>query len=84
MLYPKKVKKACEIITGVLIEYVQAQCDTGVPAVAIDTLFASKNGLPKKLWEEIEGPFAGAILMTSPRAGDISLGPDVNIRPIFL
>ena len=61
VLYPEKVKKACEIITGVLIEFVQAQCDTGVPAVVIDTLYASKNGLPKKLWEEIEGPFAGEI-----------------------
>jgi len=61
VLYPKKVQKACEIITGVLIEYVCAQCDTGVSAVAIDTLFASKSGLPKKLWEEIEGPFAGEI-----------------------
>ncbi|MGB9499549.1 MAG: uroporphyrinogen decarboxylase family protein [Dissulfuribacterales bacterium] len=61
VLYPEKVKKACEIITGVLIEYVCAQCDTGVSAVAIDTLFASKSGLPEKLWEEIEGPFAGEI-----------------------
>jgi uroporphyrinogen decarboxylase len=61
VLYPKKVQKACEIITGVLIEYVQAQCDAGVPAVAIDSLFASKTGLPKKLWEEIEGPFVSEI-----------------------
>jgi uroporphyrinogen decarboxylase len=61
VLYPKKVQKACEIITGVLIEYVQAQCDSGVPAVAIDSLFASKTGLPKKLWEEIEGPFVSEI-----------------------
>jgi uroporphyrinogen decarboxylase len=59
--YPEKVKKGCEIITGVLIEYAQAQCDIGVPALAIDTLFASRNGLSKKLWEEIEGPFAGEI-----------------------
>jgi uroporphyrinogen decarboxylase len=61
VLYPKKVQKACEIITGVLIDYVQAQCDSGVPAVAIDSLFASKTGLPKKLWEEIEGPFVREI-----------------------
>ncbi|MCD6585839.1 MAG: uroporphyrinogen decarboxylase family protein [Desulfobacteraceae bacterium] len=61
VLYPKKVQKACEIITGVLIEYVQAQCDSGIPAVAIDSLFASKTGLPKKLWEEIEGPFVSEI-----------------------
>ncbi len=61
VLYPKKVIKACETITGVLIDFVNAQCQTGVPAVAIDTLYASRNGLPKKLWEEIEGPFSREI-----------------------
>ena len=61
ILYPKKVQKACEIITGVLIEYVQAQSDTGIPAIAIDSLFASKTGLAKNIWEEIEGPFVGEI-----------------------
>jgi uroporphyrinogen decarboxylase len=61
VLYPQKVKKACETITGVLIKYVDAQCDTGVPAVAIDALFASKTGLPKNLWEDIEGPFVREI-----------------------
>jgi uroporphyrinogen decarboxylase len=61
MLYPRQVRKACETITHVLIEYAQAQCDTGVPAIAIDTLYASANGLPKKTWEEIEGPFVREI-----------------------
>jgi uroporphyrinogen decarboxylase len=58
LLYPDEVRKACETVTGVLIEYVEAQCDTGVPAIAIDTLYASASGLPKKVWENIEGPFA--------------------------
>ncbi|HPQ53070.1 MAG TPA: uroporphyrinogen decarboxylase family protein [Spirochaetota bacterium] len=57
MLYPDEVRKACETVTGVLIEYAEAQCDAGVPAIAIDTLFASASGLPKKVWENIEGPF---------------------------
>ncbi len=61
LLYPKKVRKACETITEVLIEFVQAQCETGIGAIAIDTLFASRNGLSKALWEEIEGPFAREI-----------------------
>lgn len=61
VLYPKEVIRACETITSVLLEFVQAQCETGVPAIAIDTLFASRNGLPKKLWEEIEGPFSREI-----------------------
>ena len=55
--YPAEVMKALETITGVLVEFVEAQCDTGVPAIALDTLYASRNGLPKELWERIEGPF---------------------------
>ena len=51
------VIKACETITATLLEFVQAQCETGVPGIAIDTLYAGWNGLPKNLWEEIEGPF---------------------------
>lgn len=61
MLYPGEVRKACEPITEVLIEYVEAQCDTGVTAIAIDSLFASTNALPKRVWEETEGPFVREI-----------------------
>jgi uroporphyrinogen decarboxylase len=67
--YPKQVKGACETITGVLIDYVNAQCDAGVPAVAIDTLFASRSGLSKDLWEQIEGPFAREISLAIKRKG---------------
>lgn len=59
--YPQNVKKACEAVTETLVEFVQAQCDVGVPAIAIDTLFASWNALPKAVWEELEGPFAREI-----------------------
>lgn len=61
MLYPTEVRKACETVTGVLIEYVEAQSETGVPAIAIDALYAGTNGLPKKVWESIEGPFVREI-----------------------
>ena len=59
--YPKKVKAACETVTGVLMDFVDAQCKAGVGAIALDTLFASKNALPKKIWEDMEGPYAGEI-----------------------
>ncbi len=59
--YPEEVRKACETVTGVLIEYAKAQCDTGIPAIAIDTLYASGSGLPKNVWEDIEGPFVREI-----------------------
>jgi uroporphyrinogen decarboxylase len=67
--YPAKVLKAIEVITEVAIEYVEAQCDTGVQAVALDTLFASWNGLSKELWEKIEGPFARELANAVRRRG---------------
>jgi len=57
LLHPKEVIAASETVTAVLIEYVEAQCEKGVPAIALDTLYASTSALPKKVWEEIEGPF---------------------------
>lgn len=57
LLHPKEVIAASETVTGVLLEYVEAQCEKGIPAVVIDTLYASASALPKKVWEEIEGPF---------------------------
>jgi uroporphyrinogen decarboxylase len=69
VLYPKEVRKACEAINHTLLEFAQAQCETGVSAVAIDTLYASRNGLSKQLWEEIEGPFAREISQTIKKNG---------------
>jgi uroporphyrinogen decarboxylase len=59
--HPGEVRKACETITSVLLEFVQAQCETGVVAMTIDTLFASQNGVPKEVWEQVEGPFVREI-----------------------
>lgn len=59
--YKKEVIRACGTITETLLEYVQAQCDTGVPAIAIDTLYASWDGVSRELWEAIEGPFVREI-----------------------
>jgi uroporphyrinogen decarboxylase len=58
LLHPSDVKAALETITETLIEYVEAQCDVGATSVALDTLFASWNGLSREQWEEFEGPYA--------------------------
>ncbi|MBU0992849.1 MAG: uroporphyrinogen decarboxylase family protein [Proteobacteria bacterium] len=55
--YPQEVKAGCEIVTDVLMEFVDAQLDVGVPVISFDTLFASWNGVRKSLWEELEGTF---------------------------
>jgi len=56
--HPLEVMAALDTITETLIDYVKAQCDAGAIGVALDTLFASWNGLSRELWEQIEGPFA--------------------------
>ena len=58
ILHPSDVKAALETITETLVEYVEAQCDASATAVALDTLFASWNGLSREQWEEFEGPYA--------------------------
>ena len=82
-LYPKEVMAACDTITEVLVEFVLAQCEAGVPAIAIDTLFASRSGLPKDLWEEIEGPFAGEISRAIKSTGRIVAIHNCGDAPYF-
>jgi uroporphyrinogen decarboxylase len=59
--YPDHVKKACAAITETLLDFVKAQCDTGIHAITIDTLLASWNALPKNVWSDLEGEFTGEI-----------------------
>ncbi|MFZ5563887.1 MAG: uroporphyrinogen decarboxylase family protein [Thermodesulfobacteriota bacterium] len=82
-LYPKEVIAACDTITEVLVEFVLAQCEAGVPAIAIDTLFASRSGLPKDLWEEIEGPFAREISRAIKSTGRIVAIHNCGHAPYF-
>lgn len=71
MYYPDHVKKACAAVTETLVDFAEAQCDTGVPAVTIDTLYAAQSALPKDVWESLEGPFAGEIASAIKRKGCI-------------
>lgn len=61
VLYPAEVMAAMETVTSVLIDYINALCDTGLIIIAPDMLFASKSGLGKELWEKMEGPFGREI-----------------------
>jgi uroporphyrinogen decarboxylase len=61
LLHPKAVMAGMETVTETLIEYVEALCDAGLPAVALDTLLASWSGLSRELWEKIEAPFVKQI-----------------------
>jgi len=69
VLHPAEVSAAAETITGVLIDYINALCDTGLIIIAPDMLFASKNLLGKELWEKMEGPLARQIADVIHRRG---------------
>ena len=61
MKNPEVVHEASEIITDVLLEQIDALCETGVHAVVLDTLFASGSIMSKDLWMKMEGPYARRI-----------------------
>jgi len=52
---PDAVKAAAAAINETLKDYVHAIIDTGVPAVMLDTLFASGSVMSKPMWMEMEG-----------------------------
>jgi uroporphyrinogen decarboxylase len=58
MKNPEVVIQAEEVITDVLLEQVDALCETGAHAIVLDTLFASGSIMSKDLWMKMEGPFA--------------------------
>lgn len=61
VLYPKEVMAALEVVTEVLIDYIDALCDTGLITICPDMLFCARSGLGQELWEKIEGPFGRRI-----------------------
>jgi uroporphyrinogen decarboxylase len=69
VLHPGEVTAAAETVTGVLIDYINALCDTGLIIIAPDMLFAAKSGLGKELWEKIEGPLGRQIADVIHRRG---------------
>jgi uroporphyrinogen decarboxylase len=60
-LYPNEVMAAMETVTGVLIDYINALCDTGLIIICPDMLYSARSGIGKELWEKIEGPFGREI-----------------------
>ncbi len=59
--YPAEVKAALEVVTQVLLDYAQALCATGIPALCVDVLYASRSALSPNMWGEIDAPFARRI-----------------------
>ena len=77
------VMKALETVTEGLIEYVEGQCDCGATGVMLDTLFASWSGLGKRLWEDVEGPFARELSRVVRRKGKAVILHNCGHGPYF-
>ena len=81
--YPEKVKVALEVITEVLIDYARAQCDTGVDAVMLDTLFGAQSGISRELWVEMEGVYVRRITDEIRRCGALVTLHNCGTGPYF-
>ncbi len=81
--HPDKVKAGLEIVTEVLVDYARAQCDTGVDGVMLDTLFASQSAISRRLWEEMEGPYAQRIAEEIRRCGALVALHNCGRGPYF-
>jgi len=56
--HKKEVMAAEAVITEVLTDYIKALAKLGCHSIMLDTLFASGCIMSKKLWKDVEGPFA--------------------------
>ena len=69
--YKKHVLAAQEVICDVLVDYIKALAKTGVHSIMLDTLFASGCIMSKKLWKEVEAPFAKRLADTIRECGKL-------------
>jgi uroporphyrinogen decarboxylase len=81
--HPSKVKAGLDVVTDVLVDYARAQCDAGVDAVMLDTLFASQSGISRDLWEEMEGPYSKRIADEIRRCGALVALHNCGTAPYF-
>ncbi len=58
---PEEVKKGVEIVSDVLLEWIDQLCATGVDAVMFDTLYASQSIMSAEMWQEFEGNYMGRL-----------------------
>jgi uroporphyrinogen decarboxylase len=61
MREPDKVHEGLEIVTEVLLDYVDAQAERGPIGMVMDTLFASGSIMSRTLWNKMEAPYASKI-----------------------
>jgi uroporphyrinogen decarboxylase len=77
------VIQGLEVVTDVMEDYIKAQAKTGVPAIILSTLFASASIMSKKLWLDIEGPFARRLADTVRDCGAMLVVHNCATGPYF-
>jgi uroporphyrinogen decarboxylase len=58
MTHKEEVHAALKAMNPIMDEYTRAQIEVGVASVCLDVLFGSQTIMSKKMWEEVEGPYA--------------------------
>jgi uroporphyrinogen decarboxylase len=83
MRHPEKVHQGLEIVTEVLLDYVDAQVDRGAIGIVMDTLFASGSIMSRDLWKRMEGPYVSRIAKKIHDAGLAILIHNCGNNPYF-
>jgi uroporphyrinogen decarboxylase len=83
MKTPEKVHEGLEIVTQVLLDYVDAQVDRGPIGIVMDTLFASGSIMSRDLWKKMEGPYVERIAQRIHDAGLAILIHNCGNNPYF-
>ena len=81
--HPDEVKEGLEIVTEVLVKFVQEQFARGVAGVCVDTLPASRSGVQPDTWEEFEGRYAAKLAETISRSGILLAHHGCGYSPYF-
>jgi uroporphyrinogen decarboxylase len=83
MKEPEKVHEGLEIVTQVLLDYVDAQVDRGPIGIVMDTLFASGSIMSRDLWKKMEAPYVERIAKKIHDAGLAILIHNCGNNPYF-
>ncbi|MHB8869131.1 MAG: uroporphyrinogen decarboxylase family protein [Thermoleophilia bacterium] len=83
MKEPDKVHEGVEIVTQVLLDYVDAQVDRGAIGIVMDTLFCSGSIMSRDLWMKMEGPYVERIAKRIHDAGLAIMIHNCGNNPYF-
>ena len=83
MREPDKVHEGLEIVTQMLLDYVDAQVERGAIGIVMDTLFCSGSIMSRDLWMKMEGPYVERIAQKIHGAGLAIMIHNCGNNPYF-